>query len=187
MPTQLTVAVLTNIECREAHLAWASQLYQFHWVDRVSGTDCVELIFGLIVQKCGISPSAALLRSVLHNIFQLRADKTRTSLNFSIPDSINGAAHMHGGPPATLESWNDAFALNFQNPKWQPGKAGKESTCKCIGMTDATGIKKMLTPGGFEKAANCLHKNAKLSIKVDQQSGPVMLKQYDQQLATKLT
>ena len=63
------------------------------------------------LQKRGIKPSAAFLRSVQRNIFQLCADKRKSSLNITTFDSIGGAAFMHGGPPANLEWWNDVSAL----------------------------------------------------------------------------
>lgn len=50
MPTQLTVAVLTNIDCQNAYMAWASPARKLHWVDRASGTDAVEGRFGMIAQ-----------------------------------------------------------------------------------------------------------------------------------------
>lgn len=56
MPTQLTIAVLTNIECREEYMMVASAAHLFHWVDRVTGTDAVENRFGLLAQVCCRSP-----------------------------------------------------------------------------------------------------------------------------------
>ncbi len=84
-------------------------------------------------------------------------------------------------------AYHAAYAANQQNPKWQPGKSGKESHCRCIEFIDTSGTKQLLTAGGFEKAAGCTNKNAKLSIRVSHQSTSVTLRQYDQQLAARMS
>lgn len=72
------------------------------WHSKISGP----------LQKMGYKPSAAALRAIIHNIFQLAADKRRTDLTFNIPDSIKGSSYMHGGPLQTLASWNYGTALD---------------------------------------------------------------------------
>ena len=63
----------------------------------------------------------------------------------------------------TAIPYNAAYESNFANPKWQPGKKGKESGCQCIETTDAAGVKQLLTAGAFEKAAGCTNEKAKLA------------------------
>ena len=82
--------------------------------------------------------------------------------------------------------YSSAYAANFNDSRWQAEKAGKESRCKCIEVSGASGTKQQLTIGAFEKSPGCKDENAKLSIHVSMKTGAITLKEFDGQLAATL-